>query len=83
MLTAAGYPVEPHELQPVQGRERSDWRCDVYRWEAYPYIDGVPQWLVSWDTMTAIVKAGDLTVEADGAALFVSANPKAADPTPD
>lgn len=45
----------------AQGRERSDWRADIYRWEGYASRSATLSCNVSvysWDTMTKCVANG-------------------------
>jgi len=67
LLDVAGFRVESQELYPTRGY----WlhrHQDCYRWEAVAVRkdDGQTFRLYSWQTMTACVRAGVVTVDGDG-----------------
>lgn len=81
-LAEVGLAAAPEDLRPAQGRERSDWRLDIHRWDGfatttdgrYGLIAGATVGLSSWDTMTACARQG-VVIDKDqnGGALWVSA----------
>lgn len=66
LLCAEGFEVYPEDLRPAQGRERSDWRLDIQRWNGhgrvtdgrYGLAPGFGVQFDSWDTMTDCVRRG-------------------------
>ena len=44
------------EISAPQGRERSDVRQDIYRWQGWGTRDGARCSLCSWDTMTSCLR---------------------------
>lgn len=57
--------LTPDRIQPAQGRNRTDRRMDVYRWEAFGKIvvaggspGGISCTIDSWDTVTDCVRYG-------------------------
>lgn len=75
-----GYVVDPGDLHAPQGRERSDWKCDIHRMDGIIHRqseDGklVPFCIYSWDTMTACVRSGIVVEKDDG--FWIQANDSA------
>lgn len=71
------FTVDPSDLRAAQGRYRSDWRQDSYRWEATAYAAtahskrGFPAFFCSYDTMTNCVRYGfTLTEDPDRRGVF-------------
>jgi hypothetical protein len=49
--------VAPEDIKPATGRNRSDWRMDVFRWELFAYErPGLPLVLGSMQTLTEFVR---------------------------
>lgn len=74
LLQDAGYEVAPEQLKAVQGRYRSDPKADIFRWEAFFDHDGIPANMVSWETMTDIVRSGGVVVKNDDGTLYASSS---------
>jgi len=56
LLEAEGF--RDVSIAAAQGRERSDVRHDIYRWEGYAMKNTISCTLYSWDTMTLCVRNG-------------------------
>jgi hypothetical protein len=52
-----GFEVRPEEISVATGRNRSDWRMDVYRWELFGTNSyGSPVVAGCWERLTDFVK---------------------------
>ncbi len=59
-ILARNFPdldISPEDISPATGRNRSDWRMDVYRWELFTRTKlGRPKVVGCWETLTNFVK---------------------------
>jgi len=55
-----GFAVYPEQISPATGRNRSDWRMDVYRWELFTHNGRLPVVVGSWDRLTDFVRRAKL-----------------------
>ena len=59
-ILAANFPdldVRPEDISPASGRNRTDWRLDIYRWELFTRTkDGLPAIFGSWERLTDFVR---------------------------
>lgn len=74
LLAVEGFKVHPDDLRPVQGRERSDFRFDIYRWTGHGVAINHPKFsyshvnvsFESWSTMTDCVRYGITVGKGEG-----------------
>ena len=64
------------EITAPQGRERSDVRCDIYRWQGWGRRDNMRCSLCSWDTMTSCLNGIEAVQDAPTSWDIYALHPK-------
>lgn len=51
-----GFEVLPEHIQPATGRNRTDWRQDIYRFEVFTYNGKMPVVVGCYWTLASFIK---------------------------
>jgi len=71
------WDVLPEDISPASGRNRTDWRLDIYRWELFTRTKtGLPIVLGSYDKLTVFVANAKYGIQHDGHEIWAKAKPK-------